>query len=256
MSASLTVGSALIAFGPPAALIVLIVAQRASLLILLVTSAFFWLVSALLASLLWTAFPVAREQWLLVIIGGVSLQEFTRIGFVRLYKRAEKVILDATPTHQQMSSAMLVELNDVTSSIAAGVGWGTMHGAIFFGTVLAENRGPGAAYSEACPRVPLVLFSSWVALLFIALDVALSGLMFSSVGGGAGSSSDPSGVAGVFVLHFAASLPTLLHEIPGGCAASLPLMIGVVAAAYVALWRRWRKHPVRRWQTRPQRPMR
>ncbi|CAM9904784.1 unnamed protein product [Discosporangium mesarthrocarpum] len=216
MGSSLVLGCGLISFGPSVMLWFFVVSQRAPLIIIAIVSAFFWLVSILMASLLWTMFPKAKGNWLLMIIAGVSIQEFCRLALVRLYLRTESVIARvgssarrgggwatpppwrgdhhlssaapaaaATPSgggtamlggndqHQSEASRSLVgggvdghcptvllPLNDLSSSIAGGVGWGGIHTALVLGTVLAENSGKGVSYTDHCPAVPVVLLTA------------------------------------------------------------------------------------------------
>jgi ABC-type multidrug transport system fused ATPase/permease subunit len=91
--AALTIGCALLAFGPLIALFALIVYKKAQLVIVVTTSAFFFLLAALTASAWWWLFDVIGLGGpLAAIIPGVFMQFLWRCGFVALYHRVERVI--------------------------------------------------------------------------------------------------------------------------------------------------------------------
>ncbi|CAM9832063.1 unnamed protein product [Scytosiphon promiscuus] len=126
----------------------------------------------------------------------------------------------------------VLKLNGVSSSIAAGVGWGFIHAVIMVGTALSKHMGPGAAFSSSCPHVPSVVVSALSAQAFVMLDLLFMAAAFASA-----RSGDAGLMCYSFGLHFIAALTTAFNFIGGGCAISLPLLYGVVVFSAITLAR-------------------
>ncbi|CAM9421337.1 unnamed protein product, partial [Laminaria digitata] len=135
-----------------------------------------------------------------------------------------------SPDRRQDSGYL--KLNRVSSSIVAGVGWGAIHAVIMVGTALSKNTGPGAAFSQSCPRVPSAIVSAFSAQAFVLLDLLLMIVAFAAV-----RSGDAVLVACSFGLHYLAALTTGFNFIEGGCAVSLPLLYSVVVVSSASLGR-------------------
>lgn len=91
-------GDLLIAFGPAIVLLIFYVGRHASLIILTLAAAFLWLLSALLASLLWFAAVPIRSSQPWAIFTGVTMQELARWCFFLLLGKAERE-LEIIATH-------------------------------------------------------------------------------------------------------------------------------------------------------------
>jgi hypothetical protein len=272
-SAALSWGSALLAFGPSAALLFLIVYQKAQLVIVVTTSAFAFLVASLFASFVWWIFNLMGLQHpLLVLFPGVISQFLMRCVFVHLYHKVEKVIqisiarheeeqqqrqqsADATNTTQEWTETarLRLELNDWACGLAAGNGFGGMHAILLYGTLLASESGNvGTLYQPSCPNIPGLVVSAFNAFLFAILDLAwmlftffgmrvrASGLEESTVTPSFGSyfgNSRKSGtivLAFVLVTHLAASFATLPNYYNGGCRVSFPLLALITVGTLAA----------------------
>eukprot|EP00640_Fibrocapsa_japonica_P007892 CAMPEP_0113944096 /NCGR_PEP_ID=MMETSP1339-20121228/30636_1 /TAXON_ID=94617 /ORGANISM="Fibrocapsa japonica" /LENGTH=156 /DNA_ID=CAMNT_0000949167 /DNA_START=195 /DNA_END=662 /DNA_ORIENTATION=+ /assembly_acc=CAM_ASM_000762 len=148
------------------------------------------------------------------ILLGVIIQEAFRGGLFRVYQHTEAYVNKMQLGSMASNSATLapMPLNDLTSAIAAGVGFGTMHSVVLFGGALAASTGPGAMYLDTCPHYPLIMLAALQALLFEALDLSLTCLMFQAV-----RSSNPGGVLVVILLHLSASFVSSINTIPMGC---------------------------------------
>lgn len=193
-SAALSWGSAFLAFGPILACLFLIVYQKSQLVIVVTTSAFAYLLSALVAALLWWVFDLAGiSHPVIVLLPGVISQFSMRCGFVALYHKVEEVIersierhqneqrqnettsqgQPADPTNEWTESARLrLELNDWACGIASGVGFGGMHAVLLYGTLLASEVGNvGTLYQLSCLGIPGLMLSAMNALMFSILDM-------------------------------------------------------------------------------------
>lgn len=206
----LTLGSALIAFGPFLAVFGLIVYQKSQLVIVVTSAAFFFLaLGAFPASLSWFVLDkIGLGGSLAAILPGVFFQFIARCIFVSIYHRVEAVIqasvekqqaeaelqaqnADAAPTEDSVRATagrhvtaeahsnwtemakLKLQLNDASCGVAAGCGFGGMHAILLYGTLLASeatNNG-GVLYQPSCPALPALVVSAIYAFCFFVLDI-------------------------------------------------------------------------------------
>ena len=243
---ALQIGCFLLAFSPPLALSYIVLGPRPVLVALAIIAAGFWVLSALSTGLAWSFLggrPAAPSLLRASLVGTV-LQECARAAVVVSYRRMEATL----------SRRKLFPLNDLSSSLACGVGFGAMHSLVFYGSVLAASLNPNAAlFASSCSRVPLIavsgscavaalavfriptflflkfrLFASSAvtALLFFLLDVVLMVLAFRHAQHGVAPTA-----AVVLSAHLLASLTTSLNQMPEGCAVALPALLAAVGAS-------------------------
>ena len=136
-------GCGLVAFGPSVAFLVLVVSRRSQLVIVMVSSAFAWLLAVLLSALLWKLLPPATAV-AIPLVASVLIQEAVRFAFVKGYSRAEQGVA-------LMAAASVLPFNDLSSSLAAGLGFGGMYALIMYGGVLATSQEPADYFTEAGP---------------------------------------------------------------------------------------------------------
>uniref|UniRef100_A0A7S1ZI65 Uncharacterized protein n=1 Tax=Trieres chinensis TaxID=1514140 RepID=A0A7S1ZI65_TRICV len=98
---ALSAGCALLAFSPSLSLLFLIAYQKSQLIIIVTTSAFAFLLSSLLASLLWLPVPASLRTGPLIIPPAVVCQFLLRCGFVKVYHRVEAVIQKSIRKHER-----------------------------------------------------------------------------------------------------------------------------------------------------------
>ncbi|DAZ95259.1 TPA: hypothetical protein N0F65_002371 [Lagenidium giganteum] len=226
-------GCILIAFGPLAAFFFVVVGQRAQLMILALSGAFVWMVSILVTSTLWQI-PALGESLEATLAVGIVLQEIARYVFFVLYTRTERAVQKVTTSTHQLP------LNDLTSSIAGGVGFALMHSLMMYGSMIAASTGArGAAFSDSCPGVPLVFSTAFMTLALTVLDVALMVIAFD----GYRKKSIPS-IAFVIIVHLGVGLSALANKSDNGCTISIPIHYAgallASGAAYVLIGR-WKQ---------------
>lgn len=201
-SIALTLGSALLAFGPFLSIFFLVIFHKAQLVIIVTTAAFFFLVSALGASIVWWFFYIVGLDGLVsVLLPGVLSQFLFRCYFVSLYHKVEKVIRvslekedarngnsndnsnsnsndpnadDSDDYDENWTTAakLSLQLNDASCGVAAGVGFGGMHAIMLYGTLLASEAGNvGVLYQDSCPGIPSLVQSAVYALCFSLMDI-------------------------------------------------------------------------------------
>lgn len=220
----LRVGCTLVAFSPSIAFTIIILARRAELLVIAITAAVMWLFAILIVSLMWSI--MSGTTWLWFTLVATATQELVRLMLVRVYRRMETVIRKALDRSDPRKVDF--KLNDETSSLAAGVGFGTMHAVVMYGSVLASSGGPATLYSDSCTLVPLVVVSGIYALIFLLMDVIFMVIAFQ-----AHKCRDSRQQAFIFASHLGASYMTLFGEQRNGCAIAIPGLIALFAAVTV-----------------------
>ena len=182
-SIALVFGSAALGLAPLICFFFQIVYPKAQLLIVAISAAFFFLLASLVSGLIWYILDpvIGLESGWSAIFPGVICQFLFRVAFVRVYHKVEQTIEQSMAVSEetngdasQLSAARLkLELNDVASGLAAGIGFGGMHAILFFGSLLAsESATIGVLYQPSCPSVPTLAVSSINAFCFFFLDLA------------------------------------------------------------------------------------
>lgn len=222
MGVGLFLGCALVAFGPGGSLFALFVFPRPTLIIITLCSAFTWLLSVFASSLLWTVIPPLQEVHIVNAVLGALIQEAVRAAFVKGYAKIEARVAALSP-------GGATGLNDVSSAVSSGLGFGLMQAVILYGSLLGSSLQEATLYAQGCSEMSLYVLSSFSALFFSALQVLLMVLAFD-----AHRRSSRSMWATVVGVHVAAALATLLNTAPSGCVAVPPVLAAVVA---FSVWR-------------------
>jgi hypothetical protein len=210
-------GCAMIAFCPSC--IFYLFRNRPQLYIISLAAAFAWLVSMLFTGMFWSLVHLSGENvWPVTVIVAVLLQEAARFIFIYCFRRTEVIIKNSTHYSEEM-----LPMNDLSTSLAAGIGFGTMHSLMLAGSLIAASGGEGTLFEDSCPHIPVVMTVALTALGFTILDV-----IFMIVGFVAERKRSNNLVAVVVVLHMAAALSTLANMHGYGCIASLLLVLTVV----------------------------
>jgi hypothetical protein len=158
-------GCFLVAFSPSIALFVQVVSKRPILISIAVASAGSWLSSFMITSIVWIGFGNAPVE--VVALSGVILQELHRALVVSSYRYVELMIVNG--------------IDDFSSGIAAGVGFGSMHSVVVYGSLLFESISEGTYYNQgACPELPVILVGAYYSLSFFVLDVVLMQVAFKA----------------------------------------------------------------------------
>ncbi|TMW57788.1 hypothetical protein Poli38472_014391 [Pythium oligandrum] len=224
-------GCILIAFGPLTALFFMVVSKRAQLTIIALSGAFVWLVSILISATLWMIIPPLKSSIEATIVISVIIQEVFRFVFFHFYTRTELAVQKVTTaTHQ-------LPLNDITSSLAGGVGFSIMHSVMMYGSVVASSTGSrGAAFSPSCESIPLIFSGAFSTLALTIMDVALMIIAFHGY-----RNRNFVLIGGVGVLHLGVALSALANQNTNGCTIAIPIhYVGAllsVAGAWTILGR-------------------
>ena len=226
MGAMLQWGCAMIAFCPSC--IYYLFRNRPQLYIISLAAAFAWLISILGTGIFWSLIHLSGENlWPLTVIMGVVFQEAARFVFIYCFRRTENMIKSSNNYSEHM-----LTMNDLSTSLAAGTGFGTMHSLMMAGSLIAASGGEGTLFEDSCPNIPVVMTVSLTALGFTILDIIFMILAFL-----AERKKSTHLVAVIFVLHLAAGLSTLANVNGYGCVASLILILAVVILSFsLLLW--------------------
>ncbi|CAI5715161.1 unnamed protein product [Peronospora destructor] len=180
-------GCILLGFGPLACLFFIVVAKRAQLVIIALSGAFVWLVAILVTASLWHTIPPFQTSLSATIPLAVIVHELFRLLFFYLYTHTELAVKRVTTSSHQLP------LNDITSSLAGGVGFALMHSLLMFGTGLST----------------LALTIIDVALMIIAFDGYRNRSVLS--------------IGAVFGIHMGVALSALANLNTNGCFISIPV---------------------------------
>uniref|UniRef100_A0A7S3ZIR3 Uncharacterized protein n=2 Tax=Lotharella globosa TaxID=91324 RepID=A0A7S3ZIR3_9EUKA len=213
------IGHLIVAFGPAIACLLLI-SHQPQAIILALSSSFFFLMGQVCASIVWISLVPLRSITPFQLVVRVIVLELTRYVYYRLYEAAELSFTVMTP------SVSIYPLQDISSSIVSGMGFGLMHTVTLYGILLSYSTGDATLFSPRCEQMSAFTLAAWLSLAFNALHVLLMILAFDGYRRG---SRLRIGLAGV--LHLTAELLTLLNMAKGGCAVMIPVefaLVGVV----------------------------
>lgn len=156
---------------------------------------------------------------------GVALQGLVRVGFVRVYTGAEQRIADTAPR------GLPVPLNDMSSGMSAGLGFGVMQSVVMYGSVLGTAMGEATLYLSdgACDALSLHGVTAFASLLSVGLQVLL--MLLALDAHRQGSTRTALGVVG---LHWVAAMATLLNGAGSNACLAVPPIVLVVLG--VAAW--------------------
>jgi hypothetical protein len=208
-----------VAFSLPAAMLFLLLSKRPQLVIIALASAFFWLFSSLLTAGFWAILRLSGNNvWPFLMLVSTFFQEVCRYISVIAYRRTETLIKASSPQQPQV-----FPLNDLSSSLAAGVGFGAMHSLMMYGSVLSASSGDGVLFEESCPTFPLIVVSAFNSLAFFILDVIFTYLAFI-----AERTKSRLLFGFIFMIHLVSSFVTLGNKNSNGCEVSLSLLLIIV----------------------------
>lgn len=269
---ALLLGSTLIAFGPTVSLFFTICYSQATLVIVFTCCAFCCLIAIFLSSLLYAAvdaiIPGSVYGGVLIVIS-IVCQAGCRAVFVRYYMKVEEAIeisiqnslrannnsdgsVASGTGNENVNDQPAMALNDMSSALAAGTGYGFMHAVMLCGTLLASEAGDdvGTLYQDSCSDIPSVINTAMTAMMFSLLDILLMYLYFFAVRRKIDVTTDvlsydgtisdvnfkhsskmkkPENVIGVaLIVHSLASFISMTNDIKDGCYFALPTEFGVV----------------------------
>jgi hypothetical protein len=129
------------------------------------------------------------------------------------------------------TNAVVFPLTDLSSAIAAGLGFGVMHALMLYGSVLAASTGPGTLFAESCASMSVFVLSACLAFLFIFLHVSLMVVAFDAF-----RRHDLRRVGYVWGFHLIAACSTIFNARSGGCNAALPVVAASTIGALSLAW--------------------
>eukprot|EP00753_Platysulcus_tardus_P018579 PLAT6931.1.p2 GENE.PLAT6931.1~~PLAT6931.1.p2 ORF type:complete len:254 (+),score=127.98 PLAT6931.1:30-764(+) len=221
MGLPLIVGNAAIAMAPVLAVFGLMVSKRPQLIIMVIIAGFFWLNAAWLST--WPGLipgvldNSGSHAWLL-LLPSVIMQFLVRYAYFRTYRRLEKGVID------MFGGVRVLPMDDLTSALAAGVGFAGMYVLVMYGGILQYAGGLATLVAPQC-GMSLFLLNSMTAYLFAILHLLWMLLAFDAF-----RRTSRLQYAIILASHLLASAVTLFNDAPGGCALALPLLAVITLA--------------------------
>mmetsp|Transcript_21541 Transcript_21541/g.42316 ORF Transcript_21541/g.42316 Transcript_21541/m.42316 type:complete len:254 (-) Transcript_21541:54-815(-) len=216
-------GVLVFSYGPIAVLFFGVLARRAQLLLLTLSSAFMCLLSMVVSGIFWFAIKGMQNEPSATIVVGVFFQELARLGLLLIYLRADRHILQLVG-HRTDQKRLL---NDFSSAVAMGTGFGVMSTILLYGGTLTASLENGDYFTDACPNISGFVASSILALLYQIMHIALMIIFLDGLR--RWNSSHPllhalPRLLGACVLHFLISLLSILNgDVNTGCKVGMPL---------------------------------
>jgi hypothetical protein len=231
----LYLGCFFISFSLPLCLLVSLGVRRKYLLIPLLLSSLALFLSLLVSSIFTYIFDIASIPIEVSVVYCVVLLEIARFFLVaKAYRETEQEIRKAVRSDSSLSPV----INDVSSSISIGVGFGTMKlltgfGSTFFDETILGNL-KGARFSASSHLLPSLATGSIISFLIFLMDIGLMCIAFA-----ADKSRRYSMFLFVGACHLSATLVTLLHEEPNSIYYTIPMILSILVLVLVVLRLQW-----------------
>jgi hypothetical protein len=157
-------GGLMTTFSVPTLVLFLTLRKYPFLILLFMAGAFFWIFGALLKASLWMAF---QDSVWGAVITGVVVDGGCRVCFAWSYTkwRPKLALLMGESSRGDINKTM----NYRSSSLAAGLGYGTIQAAALYGLALSEATGPATYYLTNCPNISIFLLQAAVSLCFLCM---------------------------------------------------------------------------------------
>ena len=170
-------GCTLIALSAPLALLVFIIGPKPQLIVVSISryhhislhvystvkrttnhknSSIFYLFAIMINSVIWKLLPFLESSNTIFIMLSVLIIEMMRPIYFNYFNTARRSFRTVS------TNRVIFPLDDLTSSIAAGYGWGTVHIFIYYIPYVAKSIGPGTYFNRAeCEMFSVVTKASW-----------------------------------------------------------------------------------------------
>jgi anterior pharynx defective protein 1 len=220
-------GCVLIAYGPLLAMFLILFRNRSSLMILMMGSSFFWLLSALVAGVLWTLLKNVVPLFIFLLMA-VGLQEAFRFVFWKLSTFAEPGLFSRT-------SPARAPVHRLHVASAVGLGVAAAHSLIVYGTALWDAAGPGTLLAPSCAGVSIFLVSAMYSLSFAVFNVASSIVAYAAYPKGREGATQ---LAVIAVIHLAMCYLSMsnISSARWSCFLSIPAVMATAASSAALAW--------------------
>jgi len=137
-------GCIMIAFCAPFAILVFIIAPKPQLIVLSFSSSIFYLLGIMINAVIWKLVKFLQSSATIYIMISVLVIEFIRPVYFNYFNIGRRSFRTVS------TNRVIFPLDDLTSSIASGYGWGLVHIFIHYIPYVAKSQGPGTYYSAEC----------------------------------------------------------------------------------------------------------
>mmetsp|Transcript_22419 Transcript_22419/g.27037 ORF Transcript_22419/g.27037 Transcript_22419/m.27037 type:complete len:205 (+) Transcript_22419:86-700(+) len=168
--------------------------------------------------------PDTPSGYVLPILLGVTVQELLRPITYKGYR----ISLDQlNGVADNMGFPSLSVLDKFMLTLAIGFGHGLSHLVFFFLSILPASMGQGTYYVDTCPQMSIFLYYALTGLCFLIIHTSSMVVAYTAY-----SKEDRKLLNWIQVplLHYTASLLTLLNFMQGGCVYVIPALAVLSAA--------------------------
>jgi len=160
------IGCTLVTFSVPFALAVIIIGPKAQLVVTCLSSILFYLIAIMLSLILWKLLPFFHSTTMF-LLASVIVIEIVRKQFHDLCIKAERSFNTVS------TNRVVFPLDDLSTSVSAGAGWGLCHILMYYFPMVAKSVGPGTYFLHSCSSFSVVTKAS-----FFSFSIFLQQIFF------------------------------------------------------------------------------
>ncbi|SPQ99119.1 GDT1 family protein [Plasmodiophora brassicae] len=227
-------GAVLVAYSVPASLFIFLIYPRMQLFVTFVFGVAAWILAMVATSIIGCAFTSAP---LILAISLVMLELF-RFCLIYMYRVVQPVFARTSV------NAVKFPVDDLSSSLAAGLGFATVQAVVIFGSVVDSAVGPGMFSSQSCPNLPFFVSASITTFLQEITQISLMVVAFAAVPDRMIHARLAVALLPVVILH---AVSVFANELVASCTVALPLqavvaVLGAIMAAVATRRQSSRQH--------------
>jgi Aph-1 protein len=180
LSMPMTALCLIIAFGTPIYFFFRHIYNKPHLIALFMVSSITSLLGFFVVSLFWKLLETVIAIGFMALIGSL-LQECCRFLFIRcIYRKLESTYLRSIVSAGIRGKTMDFRLDDVGSSLAAGIGFGFMKSLIIFGNTISAHLSSSSVDADQTILVPELIGLASISLSYFLLDLVLMPTAFAA----------------------------------------------------------------------------
>ena len=214
----ITITSLMIAYAGPFLLFFLYLYNKPQLVALFLVSSLSSLFGLILTAIIWRATVNTIDVRYFSLLGTL-IQECSRFYLIHsIYRKVETTYIKSFTSITNMSSKRkdLFILDDLSSSIASGLGFGLMKSLLIFGNIITKhiNSSTNSKYLnmfDKTPNISNILGLAIITMLFCFLDLTIMPIAFF-----AEKNSKKKIIVFVFVLRFLSTTMMFFNNIENG----------------------------------------
>eukprot|EP01083_Nonionella_stella_P004801 13998_1 len=169
-------GCCMVAFCAPLALLIFIIAPKPQLIVLAITSSIFYLAAIMINTIIWKLLPFLQTSTTIFIMISVLIIETVRpiyFNYFNIGRRSFRTV---------STNRVIFPLDDLTSAIASGYGWGLVHIFIYYIPYVSKSVGPGTYFNtDECEMFSVITKSAWFSYSIFLQHVFLMIIFYDAI---------------------------------------------------------------------------